>query len=391
MSDPIASYLLLSLPTKAAPESAPSTPSTQWIERELLQGKTVISNITIPQFKIGTLDSLVLQSEELQKIDEQLGNSVGKVLEVLSSLYDGNQPLINSAKRVDDNSVTEYFEKFTWKTAKYRVDKPIKDLIKTISDEAFQLDSDVRNTFSNYNTAKSNLAAAERKQTGDLSVRSLHDIVSPSDFVLGSEHLQTVLIAVPKSLEKDYLNCYESLVKMTVPRSAHVIKSDQEYVLYTTTLFKKYVPDFYQACRERKFVPRDFVYSEDVLNQMRREHEVAAQTENRLRGELIRLAKAAYSDITSNWFHIKAIRIFVESVLRYGLPPDFVTSVIKLPNIKAAEQAKKELIHEFGYLGGAAFSVDKKGKVVKDGALNEYASLVDTEYEPFVVYEVEIK
>lgn len=391
MSDSIANYLLLSLPSKAAPESSPTDDSSEWLEKSLLSGKTIINNFTIPNFKIGTLDQLVLQSEELQKIDDQLAGSVGKVIEVLASLYENNQPLINASKKVDDKSVTDYLEHFQWKTSKFRLDKSIKELISSISNEAFQLDADVRNAFTNYNTAKSNLNAAERKKTGDLSVRSLHDIVKPEDFVLGSDHLQTVLVAVPKNLKKDFLSSYESLVQMVVPRSAKEIESDNEYILYSTTLFKKYIPDYLQSLREKKFVPRDFVYSEEILNEMRKEHDVAAQTEHRLKNELVRLARAAYSDITSNWFHLKAIRIFVESVLRYGLPPDFNSTIIKLPTAKSAEKAKQELFHEFGYLGGSAFSVDKKGKVQKDSSLNEYASLVDTEYEPFVVYDIEIK
>jgi V-type H+-transporting ATPase subunit C len=178
---------------------------------------------------------------------------------------------------------------------------------------------------------------------------------------------------------------------MVVPRSANIIDSDDEYYLYNVTLFKKFVPDYNHALREKKFIPRDFVYSEELLNEQRKEHEVAAQTENRLKSELIRLTRTAYSDIISNWFHLKAIRVFAESVLRYGLPPDFNVTIIKLPNHKSLEPAKKQLIHEFGYLGGNAFNLDKKGKVKKDTSLNEYASLVDTEYEPFVVYHVEVK
>ncbi|ODV72160.1 H(+)-transporting V1 sector ATPase subunit C [Cyberlindnera jadinii NRRL Y-1542] len=391
MSGSVAHYLLLSLPSKSAPESYPSQSVEEWLERSLIGGKAVVNKIEIPSFKIGTLDSLVLQSEELQKIDEQLGHAVTKVLEVLTSLYDNNQPLVNASKKVDDKWVSDYVEHFKWKSSKFRVDKSLKELISAISEEAFQLDTDVRNAYANYTTAKSNLAAAERKQTGDLSVRSLHDIVSPSDFVLDSEHLQTLLVAVPKNLHSEFLNTYETLTPMVVPRSAKLIKEDSEFQLYSVILFKKYIADYTQALREAKFVPRDFVYSEELLNEMRKEHEVAAQTENRLKGELIRLARAAYSDITSNWFHLKSIRVFVESVLRYGLPPDFVTSIIKIPNLKAVDQAKKELVHEFGYLGGNAFSVDKKGKVQKDNSLNEYSNLVDTEYEPFVVYDVEIK
>lgn len=391
MSDAVAHYLLLSLPKAAAPESAPAQHVEEWLEQSLIGGKAVIKKMEVPDFKIGTLDSLVLQSEELQKIDEQLGTAVVKVLEVLGSLYDGNQPLVNAAKKVNDKWVTDYIETFQWNRGKFRLEKSLKELITMLSQQAFQSDADVRNAYSSYTTAKSNLAAAERKQTGDLSVRSLHDIVSPSDFVLDSEHLQTVLVAVPKSLKADFLNSYESLVDFVVPRSAHEIKDDSEYILYSTIVFKKFLPDFNNKLRENKFIPRDFVYSEELLTQMRQEHEVAAKAENDLRGQLLRFARAAYSDITSNWFHLKAIRIFVESVLRYGLPPDFVTTVIRVPTAKSTAQAKKELVHEFGYLGGAAFSMDKKGKVQKDSSLHEYSSLVDTEYEPFVVYGVEIK
>ncbi|CCH45770.1 V-type proton ATPase subunit C [Wickerhamomyces ciferrii] len=391
MSESIASYVLLSLPSKAAPESAPTTDINEWLEQNLLNGKSQINKFQIPSFKIGTLDQLVLQSEELSKIDEQLAGSVVKIVEVLSSLYDYNYPLINSIKKVDDKFVTDFAEHFQWKNAKFKLTDPLSKLIDLISNEAFQLDTDVRNAFTNYNTAKSNLTAAERKQSGDLSVKSLHDVVKASDFVLGSDHLQTVLVAVPKNLQKEFLNTYESLVQFVVPRSAKIITDDKEYYLYGVTLFKKYVQEFLHALRERKYVPRDFVYSEELLQELKEEHDIAAKNENRLKNDLIRLSRAAYSDITSNWFHLKAIRIFVESVLRYGLPPDFNSTIIKLPTSKSLEKAKQELFQEFGYLGGNAFSVDKKGKVKKDSSLNEYASLVDTEYEPFVIYPVEIK
>lgn len=391
MAESVCHYILLSLPSNASPESANVHDSFEWLTTRLLEGKSVVNKLSIPNFKIGTLDSLVAQSEELNKIDDQLAGSVTKVIEILSNLYDNNLPLVNASKKVDDKYVTDTIEHFQWKSNKFRADKPIKELIELISSEAFQLDSDVKNSFNNYNTAKSNLAAAERKQTGDLSVRSLHDIVKPSDFVLNSEHLQTVLVAVPKNLQKDFLTSYEQLTQMVVPRSANIIDSDDDYYLYNVTLFKKYVPDYNHALREHKFIPRDFIYSEELLNEQRKEHEVAAQTENRLKSELIRLARTAYSDIVSDWFHLKMIRVFVESVLRYGLPPDFQVSLIRLPSYKALEVGKKELIHEFGYLGGNAFDVDKKGKIQKDNSLNEYAALVDTEYEPFVIYHVDVK
>lgn len=39
--------------------------------------------------------------------------------------------------------------------------------------------------------------------------------------------------------------------------------------------------------------------------------------------ELFRLARTNFGEVFSAWVHLKALRVFVESVLRYGLPPDF--------------------------------------------------------------------
>lgn len=382
-------FLLLSLPMNAKPASAPGKSANAWLQENLVGGRTFVSEFKIPEFKIGSLDTLVVQSEELAKIDSQIGTSITKILEILGNLTEAQS---NAYKTVPIGNVPipEYLENFHWQTRKFKLDRSIKELIEDISNESFQLDADVRATSTNYNNAKTNLAAAERKRTGDLSVRSLHDIVKPEDFVLDSEYLTTVLVAVPKSLRDEFQKTYETLAKNVVPCSASILKEDGEYALFNVHMFKKSVNEFVSACRERKFIPRDFEYSEELINQLTQEHDSAAHLEQSLRVQLVRLAKTAYSDVFMNWFHIKALRVFVESVLRYGLPPHFNTSLIAVPP-KALSKCKSELVQQFGYLGGNAFSKDKAGKIKQqDSSLHEYASLVDTEYEPFVLYTVEL-
>ncbi|CDK27510.1 unnamed protein product [Kuraishia capsulata CBS 1993] len=386
MSEPLATYLLLSLPESAATYSSALS---EWLSKHVNGGRVDVVPFEVPSFKVGTLDSLVQQSEELSKYDNQLSGSIGKILDIITSIFDGNEAAARSAKVVDGKPILSYVEKFKWNTSKYRLDKPIKDLIETITTEAVNLDNDVRSAYTSYNTAKSNLVAAQRKKTGDLSVRSLHDIVKESDFVLGSEHLVTLLVAVPKSLESTFLEKYETLTEFVVPRSASVIASDGEFVLYNVTLFKKFAPAFVAAAREQKWTPREFDYSEETISSMKDEFTTASHAEQTLRNDLIRLTKAAYSEIVQSSFHIKALRTFVESVLRYGLPPNFYSFLLNLPE-KAIAKSKEELIAKYGYLGGNAFSTDKKGRVLKDSSLHEYASLVDTEYEPFVLYEVKV-
>ena len=49
-----------------------------------------------------------------------------------------------------------------------------------------------------------------------------------------------------------------------------------------------------------------------------------------IKNELVRIAKLGFNDTFQAWAHLKALRIYVESVLRYGLPPEFVSAVIKV-------------------------------------------------------------
>ncbi|EGW32908.1 vacuolar ATP synthase subunit C (V-ATPase C subunit) [Spathaspora passalidarum NRRL Y-27907] len=371
-SDPLGEYLILSLPQ--------STNARKWLTESLNTGKQPLFNLKIPDFQSGTLDSLVQESEELAKIDQQLSASVSKVVDILNSVTDGS-----STRVVQSRSVFDYIENFQWNTSKYRLDKSINILVKLIASEAISLDNDVRASYQNYQTAKSNFLAADRKKNGDLSIKSLHEIVKPEQFVLNSEHLTTILIAVPNNLVSDFKNSYETLTQFVIPRSAEVIAKDQEYTLYTVTLFKKFQQEFINLSREHKWHPRnDFIYSEETLNNLRKEFDLTKANELKSKNDLIRLSKTAYSEIFSQWVHIKCIRIYVESVLRYGLPPQFDNYLIKFQgaNLKNISKAKKELIEKFGYLGGAGYS--------NTSNLHEYASLVDTDYEPFVLYEFEI-
>ncbi|WPK24711.1 hypothetical protein PUMCH_001994 [Australozyma saopauloensis] len=368
-------YLLVSLPQ--------SVNAFPYLERQLNQGKQQLTSFNLPEFQIKTLDSLVQLSEELSKLDTTLASSVAKVVDILDNLEPNK--LFNETRVVNSRPAVYTVENFSWNTSKYRVDKPIKTLVDLISNDALSLDNDVRLMFQLYQTAKSNFLAADRKKNGDLSIKSLHEIVRPEHFVLDSDHLTTVLIAVPKNLVSDFHKSYETVTQFVVPRSAQELATDSEYLLFAVSLFKKYQQEFVTACREHKWHPRtDFVYSEENLNELRREFDTTRATESKSKIDLLRLAKTAYSEIFSAWFHIKAIRIYVESVLRYGLPPQFDCYAIKFEgsNVGNVDKAKKELIAKFGYLGGDGFS-DKNN-------LHEYASLVDSDFEPFVLYHVDI-
>ena len=102
--------------------------------------------------------------------------------------------------------------------------------------------------------------------------------------------------------------------------------------------------------------------------------------------------------------HLKIIRLFVESVLRYGLPAEYIGIVVevsmsivfsvqtdfqkkKQPEPKSIKKVFNILQTQFEYLSPKS-NAAKGGKVTGDEFVGEYQTLMDQEFFNFVLYEV---
>ncbi|KAL8684671.1 MAG: hypothetical protein Q9218_008195, partial [Villophora microphyllina] len=85
--------------------------------------------------------------------------------------------------------------------------------------------------------------------------------------------------------------------------------------------------------------------------------------------------------------------VFVETVLRYGLPLNFVCGLVKTTP-KLLKKARSSLDTSYSYLAGNAFGRDKKGRPTKDdsamSADMQAAGHTGDEYAAYVCYEFEI-
>lgn len=157
-------------------------------------------------------------------------------------------------------------------------------------------------------------------------------MVQPSVLVQNqnSEHLETHLIAIPNSNVKEFMRSYETLAPMVVPRSAQFVASDDEFTLYAATTFKKHSAEFVHKVRERKWIPRDYKFKEGGKEEEEREMKKVEAEEKRVWGETLRLGRTGWSEAVMCLVHVVVLRVFVETVLRYGLPLDFVGVLIKV-------------------------------------------------------------
>lgn len=154
--------------------------------------------------------------------------------------------------------------------------------------------------------------------------------MDPSLLITDSEYLETHLIVVPANSRKEFLKSYETLAPMVVPRSSVEVAKDDEFVLFAVTTFKKHSAEFLQKCREQKWTPRQYKYVEGGKEEEQKELDRVAREEKKVWGEALRLGRTGWSEAVMVWAHVMTLRVFVETVLRYGLPLEYVSALVKV-------------------------------------------------------------
>jgi len=228
----------------------------------------------------------------------------------------------------------------------------LREMTEEIQKEVAKLDTTVKDQLQKYNAIKSALGQMDRKTAGNLMVKSLTDVVKKED-VVETETMTTVFVVVNRNNEKDWLEQYETMATYVVPRSAHkAICEDGELKLFGPIVFRKCLDDFKAACRENRYTVRDFTFSEGDVKAGADEKNRLMNDKEKVWANCSRHCLTAWRVGYGNWMHLKAIRIFVESVLRYGLPPNFQVLIIQ-PNKGKADKCRKQLGQLYENLGNA--------------------------------------
>merc|ERR1719436_123996 len=175
------------------------------------------------------------------------------------------------------------------------------------------------------------------------------------------------------------------MVENVVPLSARKFKGLDDKdgnSIWRAVMFRSAAEGFKRQCRERKFIARDFEYSEEGYKRLKTQRENLEDAVKR-QHELVRgLYQAAWSDAMIAWMHIKAMRVFVESVLRFGMPPRFASFVLT-PKSSSATAVRKALADVLGRSGSSGPGGDKAADGQDDG--EEYFPYVSLSFIPFNV------
>ncbi|XP_061824465.1 V-type proton ATPase subunit C 1-B isoform X1 [Nerophis lumbriciformis] len=387
----------------SVPLDKTSSKSVEKLKRFI--GRTNLAScckFSIPDLKVGILDSLLSVSDELSTLDmftesvmiqtckcmrevmEQAGDKVmedvlanGAHITKQKDLHSTLKALLKSL-RVD---MMSYVTNFQWDEVKYPTSLPLSSLVNIIKKEVSQVKLEFKSRAATYSSVKKRLQNLEHQQEGSLKTCSLNGIVRREDLVV-SEYLTTLLVLVSRRDYMQWEKTYESLSEFVVPRSSRKLCEDRAAGIFSVTLFKRVVCDFIAKAKERNLNPHRFnlrEYSFDLdekqqqermeLSVHKKEHYVCLSRSpvSNLRpggqiwpatsfymaceslGTFMEWLKAIYNQVIISWIHLKALRVFVESVLRYGLPVNYQALLLQ-SDTKCSEKLREKLSSLFAYL-----------------------------------------
>jgi len=269
-------------------------------------------------------------------------------------------------------------------------------------------EDELRQKLADYAEITQALAQIERKAGGSLMMRDLDDVITaenlgmaPSEiqnqsFFPNTEYLTTLVVVVPSNAEKEFLEGYESLcsdlvvsesadiagsMSPVVPESAVKLLEQDDSAVYKVTLLRgkyqsgfyddedgtfhegthtDYVEAFIKAARDHRYVARRFTFNANAQAANKRSARELQTRRDRAKTDFERWCSIHFGEAFTAWMHVKAIRAFVESVLRYGLPVNY-TSMLIVPKKNREDKITNGLVKLYAYLDDEQDKDDDEG------------------------------
>jgi len=227
----------------------PSSPQDVIASRNLfLEAVAPLSEsqpFAIPNYlQVGTIDKLITLSDELAKVDPQFGGLCRKLKRTYDDVMTNEPPsnLVEYKKQQQDLKAKkssgkdkieprplyvtagttfdtgnskgclpkEFLQNFRWSEINYGSSTNVEKIKNEILNTFSRTDDELKNSISVYNEAKNNIQNYEKRVNGNLLVRPIAQYIDPSTMHF-TKHLTTVILAVPRAKEEEFLQQYEKI------------------------------------------------------------------------------------------------------------------------------------------------------------------------------------
>ena len=285
------------------------------------------------------LDTLFKINDDLMRDEQEIESFLKSLEKQLSDLT--NNPLqikFRGALLDPKKAITE----FTWDEGKYpNRSKTIADIMHKINEKYTETRKTIKSKTDDYNNSVNELKLKKKSQYEALSLmkQDYRDLVSKSKMEMKTtDYLCTMLCFVPTGNEKTFEAKYMSLADgYVVPYSALRIDrgEDEKMQLYRVIVMKHKKDDFRNQCQGQLRITCKEYNEEELLSKPVEEKEIEKLNNESVqkKHDLERHAESGYSEVFYALLHLKYLRLYVESCLKYT-SGDYYSVMVYVPRDK---------------------------------------------------------
>ncbi len=190
-----------------------------------------------------------------------------------------------------------------------------------------------------------------------------------------------MLVVVNPRKERDFLDSYfaEDAKNDTtvVPGSARKLNIDDtdNNLLYRVVVFQKH-PNSTMPRQIGNCIARQFSYNKEEYLKLQAEKETLQKEKEALEVKMLKSFTVYFSQLYKRSLHLKIIRLFIDGVLRFGIPPQFLISAADFGSNEKKQITKLSKLYE---------------KPGEEGLYGDKEAIGDSEdYYPFVIVPVTV-
>ena len=285
----------------------------------------------------------------------------------------------------------QLLKRWKWNETMFTSNRSVDDMFRNLVGEVNRSEEDLRTASAEFTEHATRLQNLRRKNEGTLLVRSLDQVgskmalvrsltdykgnqASKTPIYVDTAHLTTILVVVKNTDAEGFEKNYDLKSTYVVPNSCQKLEKDNDYTCYAVTLMRTNLDDYKTATKEKGWHIREFKYNPTMREDMKKEASDTIKDYLTQCEQYKDLLESKFSHLCSVWLHLKALRIFVESKLLYGIPTEFRSYLVEA-SMKSIPRIHRELEKVFG-----------DGMDIGD----DDAQDVENEYHPYVSFQINL-
>lgn len=257
-------------------------------------GECTRVNMDSEDFYLGTLNTMMMNLDELSKYEVLCDNLLKKVEKTYTEVSQGgplNEKQIES-KRLGNVSMYRFLKNFEWDDLKF---PRSGDIIQPIKEKLVSLEKALKEKIQDFHDAKNSISSMgeDSTDTSSLYTLNLNDLVLELEEsqnvsfenvfgfenILGepSKYLKNVLVFIPKQENNKFKSTYEDLDDSLVQGSYQIIGSKKNFSVGRVVIFREFSGALESKVKEQfGGVCREFQYDPELARK-RKEMKLASK------------------------------------------------------------------------------------------------------------------